>query len=154
MKRALIALFLLCYSCGIGDPLPPAGIDEELYPYYERFMIDLAVRRLPLKAHVRSIRWTDKDLGGNVIGVCTIWQSSFGPEVYTYRTVKISVSMAESSMLGTLVYHELAHCMLDLCHSTNPDDIMYYTINYPLTKESIDNMLGVYARGEQYDDCD
>lgn len=153
MKLAtlLIAVVSLCYSCGIGSPLPPAGLDTELYPYYERFLIDLAVRRLPVKHHIRSMRWTTEGLGDNVIGVCQIWESRLGPELYTYRTVSISKEMEDDPRLGTLVYHELGHCLLGLKgHSPDDMDIMYYQIRYVLTDEAKDAMFDKYARGEDY----
>ena len=141
--RILTALFLLCYSCGIGDPLPPAGIDEELYPYYERFLVDLAVRQLPLKAHVRSIRWVDGFESDRVIGTCSIFQSWMGPRVYTFRTISIRRDVRPET-LGRLMYHELGHCMLDLCHSSNPDDIMYHLVGPGLSREDLVSMLDLY----------
>jgi hypothetical protein len=153
LATLLIAVVSLCYSCGVGDPLPPAGLDVELYPYYERFLIDLAVRRLPVKHHIRSMRWTTEDLGSGVIGVCQTWENAVGPRVYTYRTVKISVGMAGSDKLGTLVHHELGHCLLGFSgHSPDDTDIMYWQIRFPLTDEAKDAMFDKYARGEDYEE--
>jgi hypothetical protein len=154
----LIAAVVVCgtyCTCGTPDPYPPPGIDEELYPYYERFLADVAARKLPLKHHVRSIRWTDETLGGSrpgsmTIGVCETWESWLGPKVYTFRKIYIRRDV-DKEALPRLMYHELSHCMLGFKkHSISPDDIMYYIADGELTDEARDAMFEKYVSGEDY----
>jgi hypothetical protein len=150
----IILIFALTVSCGTEDLLYPApsNASPELYPYYLKFIQELASRKLVPKRNVRQIVWTDKDLGQDVIGTCETWESTM-PRLYTYRIVRIKRE-GTGEVLDRLVFHELGHCMLDLSHSCDGDDIMYPHVVSPLTKESVDAMFDDYARGETYEECD
>lgn len=179
--RALI-LSLLLPACSTSEAVPPAAVDPKLYPLYSEFYVRLALANVPTRAQIRSMYYVDslEDMGAAVeegvplsptvedsryftAGVCTIMESLAepaldkvlgvrGPHLYTIRVIRIS-RKTSPERLKAIVFHELAHCTLDLCHSRDPDDLMY-PVPPEYSDEAFENMLKVYSTGGTYDDCD
>lgn len=169
--RALI-LSLLLPACSTSEAVPPAAVDPKLYPLYSEFYVRLALANVPTRAQIRSMYYVDslEDMGVAVedsryftAGVCTIMESLAepaldkvlgvrGPHLYTIRVIRIS-RKTSPERLKAIVFHELAHCTLDLCHSRDPDDLMY-PVPPEYSDEAFARMLEVYSTGGTYDDCD
>ena len=162
LSRVLCTTVLLT-SCSTQETPPPSTVAADLYQYYEQFYVSLASRGLTPRAAVRRIEWV-KSLPGDTIGVCAIWQSSAEsvftsvlgsgkPRIYTYRVIQISMQV-DPANLKRLMFHELGHCILDLCHSTQVKDIMYPSVVTPYDQEAADALFQTFAEGRQYDDCE
>lgn len=162
----ILGASLALSSCGYAAPVPPVSIDSDLYPYYESFISALAARNLSYKATVRSIHWVEKierkmPKGWIVAGMCTTYyeeapegQAILGPVKFPheYRVITISRE-ADAGNAKTIIWHELGHCMLDLCHSPTAGELMYQNVP-PIWKDTnAEDMLNVYEAGQNYTDC-
>ena len=160
--RMIIAVLALLCSCSTSESIPPVNADPELYPYYEMFMARLAMEQLPIVGTVRSIKWVDS-MENNNIGKCITFESIAEPSItevlgpgkprlYSFRVIEIN-RKANPLHLDKLMFHELAHCMLNLCHSRVEGSIMYPSIDSALMPGDAEEMLDRYRSGINYEDC-
>ena len=167
----ILILSLLLPACATSESAPPATVDSELYSLYEEFYIRLAIARLPARAKIRSMYYVDsidpmgaaeEDQTFFTAGVCSTYQAlaepaldaflGRGPHLYTYRVITISRATTPDR-LKAVVFHELAHCILDLLHSCEATDIMY-PVPPEYSDAAFERMLDTYESGGRYGDCE
>ena len=158
MKK-LVLLAILLSGCGVMhhcQEKPITRVDPAFRTIYDLFYKELEDRNLKPKFDVASITWADKmsidtDIpGGEVAGECMVWDNNAG---WYYHVIHINRA-SPSELLPIVIIHEIGHCALGFCHSTDPDDIMAPIVPGQLTQERVDNFFNTYSRGETYTDCE
>ncbi len=127
MKMMVVALSMTLCGCGQG----PNNIDPALQPIYDQFIKDSGTYGHQLQSNqgltVQFSKLEEQTTLGEVIGEC----SSVG---YGGGTVTIDPgfwNQAGPDLQLILAYHEFGHCVLNLYHTTDAENIMNPLINNP-----------------------
>lgn len=120
MRRIFLGLFFSIVALGCGTE--PASIDRDLRP-----ILDLYLLRAPsegLLHLLRSMQFGELDEGFR--GGCFYGGNKIaGVKVGETRRIVVNRKDVFSAKWKRVVLHELGHCIHDLEHSDNPEDIMY-----------------------------
>ena len=117
-----LVLFSACQRDAIADletPVEPEartfpGVDERLWPYFERFEIEGQARGLEIDLVASGISGVIEDLDGeHIAGQCT----TFGGFRPGRVTMDLEFWNASSDLFKEfIIFHELGHCYLDRDH--------------------------------------
>jgi hypothetical protein len=110
----LLLLARIVVACGDASP---GHIDPELQPYVETFIAEGNARGLSLTSYGLTAVFVE-ELPGRTEARCFIAEKRI--EVERKLFDKLIPSSKEK-----LMYHELGHCLLQLGHSDDPDNLMF-----------------------------
>ncbi len=146
MKSVTVLALLLNVGCGAEREVDPEL--QVLLDHYLKF----APNEGKLES-VTEIKYGDV-LDDGERGVCDIEKSQIAGKTYEEKRV-ITVDPREDNgrPVTITVYHELAHCLHDMPHSTGPHDIMNparYNGSEYWTPENIDGALVALFAGVSF----
>lgn len=129
IKLVIIALFVS--SCGRqGEKSFELVIEGDLLKsHYYEFLNDAETYNRYVDTSSLAVLRFEDTLPNEAIGICRKFSNG-------RREVAILSTMKGRLMLKALVYHELAHCLLDLKHSDNVDSLMYPALSYNAVSDS------------------
>lgn len=140
----LSTIFVVVTYKQLTRPEPDRFIDARLQGYYDSFLRD--AKQAGLKPGHEITRLDigpidEKELGPNVIGVCYKTPHLKGGKIYMSYAIRVAMVFYSEPVMKGLMYHELAHCVYDLDHSPDRDDIMYWEIQWEVTAEQRDQQI-------------
>lgn len=143
MKRIMIILSFLLVICIYRSMLTyeiyeaPHNYDIELYGYLYQFEAEAKHYGLELNDPngLRVFKFSnlseEHQSDPYIIGICQKWFVG-SPNIWyidQWESIEVLKPTNYDDQFKALVYHELGHCLLNLEHTDNPKDIMYYEQN-------------------------
>ena len=123
---AYLSIIALLVGCSLAK-YPKVSIShDDLTELYIGFNLELLDRGIPIPNDYRMVIRYDEKLSSGYHGICEDWY--FDGDV---RFIRIQPASRSKNDLVQLVYHELAHCILDIQHNNaldslgNPVSIMH-----------------------------
>lgn len=143
-----VALWLpLSYASWSYWDLPtdpgPKYINPALKPYYDSFK-DIA-RDLSLAPgnEIQRIEVSGPLEQDNWVGVCRKIPIRTGLTFKYYYYIEIpKIYDNRPNAMMAIMFHELAHCVYDLPHVDDPQDLMYFEIDWGITFNTLTQQIG------------
>ena len=109
-------MLLVITACG-DDEIPSIEVQQELQPYFDRFVGEAELRGVNVDFRSSGISGEILDIEGSIAGQC-VTQNDGMKVVRMDRAVWERITDLEKEFL---VFHELGHCFLDRGHLDTAD---------------------------------
>lgn len=143
-NRFMIYAFIFGFVFAVIAPFKQTYVGKDFQPYYNEFMEIVKEYCSEDQYFHPNFKIEFHRLPGKEIGSCLTRPDRFIIYIdLDYWNTPVSNSEEKRY---SLMFHELSHCILDLDHSDDPENYMYYSDYHIGSKEEVNEQLKVYLK--------